>query len=443
MKIRDRLTLTLSLTVFAAVASLGVFIYYFTVKFHEREFFSRLEERVQFTELMYIEKDARLTQTVREKFMQKLDDEHEYVITMGRSGVDSLDAIRKGLADDILTDEYVRFWLGKHQVVAKMYDLPDGKYAVVVKAEDVFGKSKQRNLRGILLAGVLLCSLILVAVSWFTTSRELKPLETQILKARRISADQLDLRLEVKDPQNEIGLMTIAFNNMLDRLQASFEAQKQFVRNASHEMRNPLTAIIGEAELLLEKERTPKEYKEALITITAEAERLSLLTQQLLALEKAESLAALPQPETESLHLCLLEVLEKFPAQRIKLHVDDHRTDWDIQANRHLLFTAVFNIVDNALKYSGEKTVKISLIENGDLFVLKVRDEGVGIPAQDLPNIYQPMHRARNVRNTKGHGIGLPLAKKIITLHGGSIEVKSEEGHWTDVEVKLPGKERW
>ena len=439
MKIRDRLTLTLSLTVFFAVASLGLSIYFFTANFHKKEFFSRLEERVQLTELIFLEKNEMVTQAVRENFLHTLDDEIEFVITLETSGLDSLDRMfYTGFSNEILTKKTIRFWQGDRQGLGRHYNLPKGEYAVVVTAVDKFGQTKLRFLRQILLSGVFLCALILVAVSWFTTSRALQPLENKIEQASRISATQLDLRLEVQNPDDEIGHLAIAFNNMLDRLQAGFKAQKHFVSNASHEIRNPLTVIIGEAELLLEKERSPEEYKDALRIISTEAERLQVLTQQLLDLEKAESLASLPNPEAEALDLCVLEVLEKFPVRRLKLHISPKEKVRMVLANRYLLHTAVSNLVDNALKYSGDKPVVVELTENQGFYHLKIKDEGIGIPSQDLPNIFLPMHRARNARNTKGHGIGLTLAKKIIELHGGQIELKSELGQGTEILVKLP-----
>lgn len=439
MKIRDRLTITLSLTVFFAVSCLGLSIYFFTANFHKKEFFSRLEERVQLTELIFLEKNELVTQAVRENFLHTLDEEIEYVITLEPKGLDSLDRLfYPGFSQEILTKKAIQFWQGNRQGLGKFYDLPKGEYAVVVTAVDKFGQTKLRFLRRIIVAGVFLCSIILVGVSWFTATSALQPLAKKIQQAKRISASQLDLRLEITTPEDEMGQLAIAFNNMLDRLQAGFQAQKNFVSNASHEIRNPLTAIIGEAELLLVKDRSLEEYKEALRIISTEAERLRVLTQQLLDLEKAESLASLPNPEVEAIDLCLLEVLEKFPSKRLKLSILSTEKERLVTANRYLLQTAISNLVDNALKYSGDKRVTVELDEIQGLYHLKIIDQGIGIPAQDLPNIFRPMHRARNARNSKGHGIGLTLAQKIIELHGGKITLKSEEGAGTEVLVTIP-----
>lgn len=439
MKIRDRLSLDLALTVLLTVAALGLFIYFFTADFHKKEFFQRLDERVQITEKIFLENNEAVEQAVREKFLQTLDEEREYAITLKDSGLDSLNNLfYQGLAKDIQENEVVQFWQGDRQGVGRFYRLPKGDFAVVVTAVDVFGQTKLRFLRQVLLIGVALCVLILVAVSRFSTSRALKPLESKIRKASSIGANQLDLRLEVNNPDDEIGALAIAFNKMLDRLQAAFEAQKQFVSNASHEIRNPLTAIIGETELLLEKTRSVGEYQEALQVIGSEAGRLEILTRQLLDLAKAESLTTLIQPEEVPLDLILLEVLEKFPPGRLRLTPFIEDKFRLVDGNGHLLYTALANLAENALKYSGDQPVDVQLTDYQSFFEIVMVDRGFGIPAKDLPNIFQPLHRGRNARGIRGHGIGLALSKKIIELHNGTIEIESEEGKGTKVTVRLP-----
>lgn len=439
MKIRDRLALVLSLTAFLVVTGLGIFINVFTARFHKQEFFSRLAERVQLTEQIFLEPNLQVSQAVRENFLHTLDEEEEFVIPLTGGGPDSLDKLfYPGISRQLSRDSAVRFWQGNRQGLGRRYFLPEGEFAVVVTAVDKFGQSKLHHLQRILVIGVFLCVTVLVAVSWLFAGRLLKPLENKIRKARHISADRLDLRLETGSGKDEIGQLAIAFNNMLDRLQASFLAQKHFVSNASHEILNPLTAIIGEAELTLEKKRSVEAYEDTLRIIASEAERLKILTQQLLALAKAESLASLPQPEPEHLDLCLLEVLEKFPLHRIQLTLPPPDTDLTVFANRHLLHTAMANVIDNALKYSGEQPVSVSLSAHPKGIDLTVRDQGIGIPGPDLANIYIPMHRARNARNIRGHGIGLPLAKKIILLHEGNIAVESGPRLGTTVVISLP-----
>jgi signal transduction histidine kinase len=225
---------------------------------------------------------------------------------------------------------------------------------------------------------------------------------------------------------------------MLDRLQAAFEAQRAFVRNASHEIRNPLTAIIGEADLVLSKDRSSGEYRQALFAIQKEAQRLEDLTRQLLDLEKAEALTSLSELEEVPLHLCLLETLSNFSSARIQLTLPENKQEFLVPGSLALLQTALNNLIDNALKYSGDKPIQVELSEESDWYRILVADQGIGIPANEMPNIYQPLHRGANARIAPGHGIGLPLAKKIIELHKGTIEISSTSGVGTLATVLLP-----
>ncbi|MBK9013119.1 MAG: HAMP domain-containing histidine kinase [Saprospiraceae bacterium] len=439
MKIRNRLTITYALTAFLTLAAGGVFIYWFSARFHHQEFFRRLEERVDVTEQIFLEKNETVTQAVREKFLHTLDEEIEYVLTLQKSGLDSLDGIfKQGLGQEIQQGKAVFFWQQERQGVCKRYKLSGGDYVVVVTAVDIFGQSKLDNLHKILIVGTFLGSLVLISVGYWAAGRALRPLETKILKASQISAQKLDLRLEVDNPDDEIGQLAIAFNSTLDRLQAAFEAQRRFISNASHELRNPMTAIIGETEVLLAKERSPKEYRAALQIIQTEAERLEQLTNDLLGLASSDSMGKLPSPELLALDGLLLEVLDKFPAERQLLKIPDFDSVPMILASRSLLASALRNLVENAFKFSGNQPVTVEMAQVPNGCIIKVSDTGIGIPAAELGNIYQPLYRARNARRFRGTGFGLPLAKKVIEIHGGNLEVQSEEDSGTTATVFLP-----
>ncbi len=439
MKIRNRLTITYALTAFFTLAAGGVFIYWFSARFHHQEFFRRLEERVDVTEQIFLEKNETVTQAVREKFLHTLDEEIEYVLTLQKSGLDSLDGMfKQGLSQEIQQGKAVFFWQQERQGVSKRYKLSGGDYVVVVTAVDIFGQSKLDNLRKILIVGTFLGSLVLISVGYWAAGRALRPLETKIHEASRISAQRLDIRLEVSNPDDEMGELATAFNSMLDRLQAAFEAQRRFISNASHELRNPMTAIIGETEVLLAKERSPKEYREALQIIQTEAERLEQLTNDLLGLASSDSMGKMPSPEMLALDSLLLEVLDKFPAERQLLKIPDFEGVPMVLASKSLLASALRNLVENAFKFSGNQPVTVEMAQVPNGCIIKVSDTGIGIPAAELGNIYQPLYRARNARRFRGTGFGLPLAKKVIEIHGGKLEVQSEENTGTTATVFLP-----
>lgn len=440
MKIRDRLTWTLSITSLVSIALLGVTVYISTAKFHEQEFFSRLEERVSITEMIFLEDDREIESAVRDRFLQTLDEEEEYAISLKPSGVDSLkNMFPASFAQLIQEKKTVQFWDGDKQGVGVHYYLPKGEYAVVVTAIDTFGQRKLSFLRRILLIGGLLAIIFLVGVDRWALSRALLPLENKIRKISTVTIDSLDKRLDVKNSKDEIGKLALAFNHVLDRLENSFDAQRQFVRNASHEIQNPLTAIRGEAEVLLQRARSASEYQDALNTILNEASRLQVLIKQLLDLEKTEALSVLPDPGVLPLDECLLESIDLFPLGRFTLNFDlEGDKEYLVYGSRPLIRTALQNLIDNALKYSEVKPVTIGISSKDGNHLIIIKDQGIGIPEDELMKISHPFYRARNARIQKGHGIGLALVFKILKLHKGNVQFKSKIGEGTQVEICFP-----
>lgn len=212
------------------------------------------------------------------------------------------------------------------------------------------------------------------------------------------------------------------------RLDEALSREKQFVHHASHELNNPLTAIQGECEITLIRERTKQEYVEALERIGTESGRMIQIIRQLLLLSSAMEGKGVGGMETISW------------AEFLKQFVDDHRiclqieTDCpkQIDANPYLLKMAMQNVIRNALKYS-EGQVVITL---GDKQIT-IADRGIGIPANELPLIFQPFYRATNTQSYRGNGIGMSLSAQIFKLYGIKITVQSKENEGTKIVLSL------
>jgi len=245
-----------------------------------------------------------------------------------------------------------------------------------------------------------------------------------------------------------LGQLAMAFNGLLDSVEQAFHTQKLFIDNASHEIRNPLTAIIGESEVALERPRERKEYVHSLKSISREADRLNILVNDLLQLaginqkEVSFSREAMPVHELLALAMEKLANLHSRENPRINLPLEDNVVyETVVEGNRQLLATAFFNLLDNASKFSGFKLVDVSvrLVHSGHVEV-SIADHGIGIPAKDIKNITQPFHRASNVRTIRGTGIGIPLTLRIIELHGGTFTIDSTM-NGTTARVTLPIKQ--
>ncbi len=212
----------------------------------------------------------------------------------------------------------------------------------------------------------------------------------------------------------------------LGRLEETLRREKQFVHHASHELNNPLTAIQGECEITLIRERTGQEYVEALERISTESARMVQIIRQLLLLSSAMEGDGNESRETISWG----DFLQQFTDDRVILHIeaDKPRT---IEANPYLLKMAMQNLVRNALKYSDGQVV-ITLTSNE----ITVSDHGIGIPKRELPLVLQPFYRASNTQAYQGNGIGMSLSAQIFKLYGIKMTVLSQENEGTVVVLK-------
>lgn len=215
---------------------------------------------------------------------------------------------------------------------------------------------------------------------------------------------------------------------MIDRIDAAYHSEKTFISSASHELNNPLTAIQGECEITLLKERTPAEYQAALQRIASETKRIILLMKHLLFLSQGDKdiLKNAMEP------IFLAEFLMKYTSKRISFSPDTF--SFVIEANPHLLKIAIDNILSNAAKYSGDKPIEMNLRGS----VLDIIDHGIGIPPEELQSIHQPFFRASNTREYPGQGVGLSLSLRILRTYGAKIVITSTPNVGTKVSIHFP-----
>jgi signal transduction histidine kinase len=446
MKIRNKLTLVFGTTASLILILFGIAIYYFSAQYRKIEFNYRLSQRVDITEKMFLEKENLSEQThalIREQFLNKLPEETEEVMTPADARRDN--KYPRDFIESLLANDIAFFDRDSIQGGGKVFHLNGGDYVVILTARDTIGIQMLGHLRTILVLSLLGGIMVVSVVSWYVAGHVLNPIVGTIRKANAISAKNLHERLTVSDPENEIGQLSIAFNNLLDRVSRTFEAQRSFIDSASHEIRNPLTAILGEAELALEKKRTEQEYIDSLSAISTEADRLKKLVDNLLHLASTGERSMKFKAEDINVKDLVVETKKKFdflhPENYIKLDFDHNgsaQPSQVIKGNGQLLQTALLNFFDNARKFSHNKPVVVSIVDASDHVSILVRDMGIGIPPEDIPKVTQPFHRASNVRRIEGAGIGIPLALKIIEMHKGSLEIQSELDAGTLVTVSLP-----
>ena len=450
IKIKYRIAVIYTLLTAAVLCIVSSCIYVVTSIHRKNEFFDRLHSRASIAaefRFLQSEVDARLFEEISRKHSQALPEEREWVFNADSEGqknvrvlLDSLE-IPAGFLNNVLENRYAVHESNRTQTVGIRYEHKNKEYLVLVSAFDEAGKGLMTYLFRVLFTGVLVSMAVVYLLGLIYAGSILTPIARIIQKVNRITASNLHLRLEIHEPPDELAELALTFNRMLDRLETSFDIQHNFISNASHELNNPLTAIIGESEVALSKERRAEEYRQSLEVITREASRLERITLNLLKLAQTSYNDQGLVVERFRLDELLLEIKkdvnENNPGNKVHLdfsHAQEEERLY-LTGSRSLIKIALTNIVENASKFSANKDVDMGLYDSGQEIVVRITDRGVGIPENELKYIYDPFFRASNVRNIKGFGIGLPLAYKIMSLHNGRIEVQSKENEETVFEL--------
>ncbi|MET4106376.1 ATP-binding protein [Hymenobacter sp. UYP22] len=449
MTIRNRLTwLFLGLVAVILLAAMTT-VYILLASYTHEEFHQRLRDRAEVTGYVFLEQDELRAEAFREfqrRYLRTLNGEvlqiYDDQLRPRFIEQDTRVTIPDHILARILTEKRVYFTLGSRQAIGLFYTDNQGQFIIIAAAENHSGTARLEHLI-MILTSIFVVSLVVIYVAGRVfAGKALAPIAAVNDQVDRITTQDLHLRVNggVSHEQDEITRLARTFNRMLERLEDGFETQRTFVSNASHELRTPLTATIGELQVLLNREREPAAYREGLASVLSELQQLKLLINNLLDLTQTNTGA------TDKIRLdeLLSEAREAvLPEQRRRVQVvfgqlPEEAEALEVTGNRQLLSRAFTNLFDNALKYSpADAPVEVRLEYRAGQCHIRVQDQGIGISEKDLPQIFQPFFRADTARNVVGHGVGLPLARKIIQLHGGELRITSRLGQGTLAEVVL------
>jgi signal transduction histidine kinase len=278
---------------------------------------------------------------------------------------------------------------------------------------------------------------------WFLVGRALAPIDRIGRTARAMVAGDLTARIPVDRVETELESLAAALNEAFQRLQEALERQRRFTADASHELRTPLSTLTTEAHWALARPRSAEEYQRSIETGRRAALRMQGVVERLLALARADTAAVEGPREPVALDHLVADVardLQSLSAAR-GLDVAIDAAPAVVSADPAALTDAVTQVVVNAIQYSAEGgRIRLAVRpEAGDVTVT-VADEGIGIPADALPRVFEPFFRADPARrrDAGGAGLGLAVARAIVLRHGGRIDCQSELGIGTTVTIRLP-----
>lgn len=325
-----------------------------------------------------------------------------------------------------------------------------GEYLLIRSGQSLETIDVARYRLLLLMAMAIPIALLLGGIGGLVIANQaLRPVDRIRRTAERINAGDLTERVPLPGTMDEIGQLAATFNQMIGRLQAAFDRQKQFTSDASHELRTPLAIMRGDIEIALRRERTRDEYQSVLTSTLDEVLRLTRLVEDLLLLARADTGRVELQCRPMNLSLLgrdLIDYIAPLARQqglelRLRLAGGPKGEDLIVIADENRLRQLLLNLIDNAIKYTDPGGwVELSLDTDGQWIVIRVRDNGKGIPIEDQPRIFDRFFRrsrATSDPNVPGSGLGLAISKWIVDSHGGTISVASESGQGTEVVVRL------
>jgi heavy metal sensor kinase len=328
--------------------------------------------------------------------------------------------------------------------VARDFTAGGRAYRIVVTASLAPVAETSDAARHVILIGLPLVLVLAGIGGYLLSSRTLRPLSSMASQVGHISDSSLHMRIEIGRAAEEMEQLVSGFNELLSRLDQSFDTMRRFVADASHELRTPISVIRGEADVALSSERPAAEYRASLAVILDESQRLTRLVEDLLNLARADAGRVRLRVHDFYLNELLGDCCRAAQAPAGARHLTlECRAGDDIQysGDEDLLRRLVMNLLDNAIRYTPEGgRVTVALEPEGEAVRLRVADTGVGIAEEDVRRVFERFYRAGEARSREdgGFGLGLAIVKWIAETHGGTVECASRPGSGSVFTVTLP-----
>jgi len=435
MTLKNRISLLVSLlfTILFGLASTLIFVLY--SNFRKDEFRDRLEIKALSNIKLLVnvkEIDNQLLKMIDQNSINKLYDEKTLVFDSDYkliySSID--DAKIKWSVDDLkYLKKHKTFFKkqGNYEVYGVFYDTKDRDFYALISATDNFGQRRLLFLRYTLIVSYILFTCICWVITSITVKKLMSPLNTFHQKIKNINENNLDTRVESKSNKDEIDLIANEFNFMMDRIQISYQRQKEFTANASHELRTPLSRITSQIENVIADANTTNERKSFLRNILSDVNQLTELINSLLILSKIDN----KKDENNEVHrmdeilFSAIENLNKsFPEFVILFEIEESEnldTVLETDGNKNLLEIAISNVLKNACVYSDNKQAKVLISTKEDVLIISISNTGETLNKEEQKNLFQPFMRGKNSKGTAGFGLGLRIVQRILTLHNASI----------------------
>lgn len=436
MTLKNRILLLVSslFTILFGLASTLIFVLY--SNYRKEEFRERLEIKALSTIKLLVnvkQVDNQLLKIIDQNSINKLYDEKTLIFDSDfkllYSSIDDA-KINWSVEDLKYLKKHKTFFKqqGNYEVYGVFYDTKDEDFYALISATDDYGKRKLLFLRYTLIFSYLFFTLICWIITSFTVKKVMNPLGAFHQKIKNINENNLDTRVASKSNTNEIDLIANEFNFMMDRIEVSYQRQKEFTANASHELRTPLSRITSQIENVVADSETSTKGKTFLNTILSDVNQLTELINSLLILSKIDN-SKKDELNSNRMDEILFSAIEKlnetFPDFVILFEMEEDEnldTALEIKGNKSLLKIALNNVLKNAYVYSDNKQAKVKISTKDNNLIIAISNTGKTLNEMEQENLFQPFMRGENAKGTSGFGLGLRIVKRILNLHNAKIE---------------------
>ncbi|MGI4750352.1 MAG: ATP-binding protein [Janthinobacterium lividum] len=450
MKIKNRLSLYFALISSGMLLAVFITIYLSFVVFFRNDFYTHLTERATVTARLYLEADEISTDSlekVRKTYLNELPGEVVRIYNSENNAAfieDKMQYWDNRTINQVRKNGFLEFAEGSRQEVGIYYQDNQGNFVILVSARDQEALHRLKQLREIMFFLFFLVGVSLFLIGRLFAQQALMPLGAVVKQMQKIRATNLHLRVDEGKGKDEISKLAQSFNQLLEHLENAFEMQKTYIANASHELRTPVTSIIGEIEVALYHPRSETEYQLLLKSILQDSSRLKETISSLMELAQVDADYTLAEQTNVRVDDLIWELQTYWNQQGkgwlevVMLQLPEDETRLILSVNRQLLVIALNNIIGNAFKFSNQQTVQLSLQVDACKLQICIQDQGIGIAETNQQAIFNPFFRGANAHAFSGSGIGLYIADKVVRLFGGNISFTSVTAQGTTFLIAFP-----
>lgn len=438
LRIRFAIGFSILFTVVMAIAFIIVYVSY--ADFRKEEYYSRLKAKAMttFKLLTEVEQvDRELLQVIDKNTLNNLYDEKVLIFEDKDLIYSSIDdkhiSYNQRLLSMVKLENELHITQDDNELVGVHVQQGDRSYTILASAYDKYGRRKMSFLKWVMITVYFAGLALGWGATYFFVKNGLRPLYDLKDNLQKISSNNLHTRLAQSGQGEEVDSLATSFNQMMERLQQAFSLRKDFVHYASHELRTPITAMVSLTENALRKTQTPDQYRDVLHHLFLQQQNLTSITNSLLLLsDNHEASGEYPRVRLDELVFRSVEIVQTlYPEAQIAVNIEGDIASEEtllVRANEPLLVMAFNNLLKNAVQYSSPQAAQIFIRSQAEGKEIEFRNLGDPFLSEEEGMIFVPFFRASTAKNTRGHGLGLPLVKQIADLHDAAVTYTHRDG---------------